>query len=79
MYLTFGKGGLQSSLNFFIMYKNFVYLLRVVKYFECLGFNTHMQFCLTKVFYNTVSYRITLKGSFMFSTTDSCKGSYRRY
>nr|BAE90262.1 unnamed protein product [Macaca fascicularis] len=47
MYLTFGKGGLQSSLNFFIMYKNFVYLLRVVKYFECLGFNTHMQFCLT--------------------------------
>lgn len=30
MYLTFSKGGLQSSFNFFIMYKNVVYLFRVV-------------------------------------------------
>lgn len=26
-----------------------------------------MQFCLTQIFYNTVSSRIALKGSFVFS------------
>lgn len=75
MYLTFSKGGLQSSLNFFIMYKNCVYLLRVV----LVRFNAYMQLCLTQVFCTTISSRIALKGSFVFSTTDSCMGSYRRY
>lgn len=71
MYLTFSKGGLQSSLNFFIMYKNFVYLLRVVlwgfKGSECVWrFNTYMQFRLTQVFYNTILFRIALKGVLCF-------------
>lgn len=47
MYLTFSKGGLQSSLNFFIMYKNFVYFLRVVRGVKGSAFGgllTYMQF-----------------------------------
>lgn len=82
MYVTFSRGGFQSSLIFFIMYKNFVYLPRVVLWGvkgRVFGFSAYMQFYLIQVFYNTVSSRIALKGSFVFSIIDSCRGSYRRY
>lgn len=52
------------------MYKNFVYLLRVVlwrvKDICVWRFSTYIQFCLTQVFYNTILSGIALKGVLCF-------------